>query len=70
MLYVDNILIIVNDIPILQSVKTWLGKYFIMKDLSEASCILGIKIYRDRSKRLIRLSQIVYIDKVLKGLAC
>ena len=37
-----------------------------MKDLGEASCILGIQIYKDRSKRLIGLSQSVYIDKVLK----
>ena len=37
-----------------------------MKDLGEASRILGIQIYRDRSKRLIGLSQSVYIDKVLK----
>ena len=27
---------------------------------------MGIKIYRDRSKRLIGLSQDTYIDKVLK----
>ena len=65
-LYVDDILIIGNDIPTLQSVKTWLGKCFAMKDLGEASRILGIQIYRDRSKRLIGLSQSVYIDKVLK----
>ena len=37
-----------------------------MKDLSKASYILGIKIYRDRSRRLIRLSQSTYLDKVLK----
>jgi len=37
-----------------------------MKDLGEATYILGIKIYRDRSKRLIGLSQDRYIDKVLK----
>ena len=37
-----------------------------MKDLGEAVYILGIKIYRDRSKRLIGLSQDTYIDKVLK----
>ena len=37
-----------------------------MKDLGEASFILGIKIYRDRSKRLLGLSQSSYIDKVLK----
>jgi hypothetical protein len=37
-----------------------------MKDLGEAPYILGIKIYRDRSKRLIGLSQDTYINKVLK----
>ena len=37
-----------------------------MKDLGEAAYILGIKIYRDRSRRLIGLSQSTYIDKVLK----
>ena len=65
-LYVDDILLIGNDIPTLQSVKSWLGKCFSMKDLGEATYIIGIKIYRDRSKRLIGLSQSAYIDKVLK----
>ncbi|GKA99838.1 retrotransposon protein, putative, ty1-copia subclass [Tanacetum coccineum] len=41
-------------------------KCFAMKYLMEAAFILGIKIYRDRSKRLIRLSQSAYIDKILK----
>ena len=65
-LYVDDILLIGNDIPTLQNVKSWLGKCFSLKDLGEAAYILGIKIYRDRSKRLIGLSQSAYIDKVLK----
>ena len=46
-------------------VKASLRKSFSMKDLGEASYILGIKIYRDWSKRLIGLSQSTYIDKVL-----
>jgi hypothetical protein len=37
-----------------------------MNDLGEAVYILGIKIYRDRSKRLLGFSQSTYIDKVLK----
>ena len=37
-----------------------------MKDLGEAASILGIRIYRDRSRRLIGLSQSTYLDKVLK----
>ncbi|GKA24339.1 retrotransposon protein, putative, ty1-copia subclass [Tanacetum coccineum] len=65
-LYVDDIIIMGNYIPSLQSVMDYLGKCFAMKDLGEATFILGIKIYRDRSKRLIRLSQSAYMDKILK----
>ncbi|KAK8505509.1 hypothetical protein V6N12_075851 [Hibiscus sabdariffa] len=65
-LYVDDILIIGNDIPTLQSIKAWLSSCFSMKDLGEATYILGVKIYRDRSRRLLGLSQSTYIDKVLK----
>ena len=50
----------------LEIVKSSLRKIFSKKDLGEATYILGIKIYRDRSKRLIGLSQYTYIDKVLK----
>ena len=52
-LYVDDILLIGNDIHLLNSVKSYLNNKFSMKDLGEASYILGIKIYRDRSRRLI-----------------
>ena len=62
----DDILLIGNDIPTLQEVKSWLGKCFAMKDLGEAAYILGIRILRNRSKRLIGLSQSTYVDKVLK----
>ncbi|KAJ9556708.1 hypothetical protein OSB04_011322 [Centaurea solstitialis] len=65
-LYVDDILLIGNDVPTLKSVKNWLSRCFQMKDLGEAAYILGIKIYRNRSKRLIGLSQSTYIDKILK----
>ncbi|KAL4351912.1 hypothetical protein GQ457_06G010610 [Hibiscus cannabinus] len=65
-LYVDDILIIGNDVPTLQSIKTWLSSCFSMKDLGEAAYVLGVKIYRDRSRGLLGLSQSTYIDKVLK----
>ncbi|GJV64285.1 retrotransposon protein, putative, ty1-copia subclass [Tanacetum coccineum] len=67
-LYVDDILIIRNHIPLLQGVKSYLGKCFAMKDLGEAAYILRIKIYKDRSRRLIRLCQSAYIEKILKRL--
>ena len=37
-----------------------------MKDLREVAYILGMKIYRYRSKRLFKLSQSTYIDTMLK----
>ena len=65
-LYVDDKLLIENNIPLLQEVKEWLSSKFSMKDLGEVAYILKIKIYMDRSKRLLGLSQSMYIDKVLK----
>ena len=65
-LYLDDILLIGNDIEFPDSIKGYLNKNFSMKDLGEAAYILGIKIYRDRSSCLIGLSQSTYHDKVLK----
>ncbi|GJY38745.1 retrotransposon protein, putative, ty1-copia subclass [Tanacetum coccineum] len=65
-LYVNDILITGNNIPMLQDVKSYLRRCFAMKDLGEAAYILRIKIYRDRSHRLIGLCQSAYIEKILK----
>nr|GEX77291.1 hypothetical protein [Tanacetum cinerariifolium] len=51
-LYVDDILLMGNNIPMLQDVKFYLGRSFAMKYLGKAAYILGIKIYSDRSKRV------------------
>ena len=64
-LYVDDILLIGNDIGLLSDVKKWLVEKFQMKDLGQASYVLGIQIIRDRKNRLLALSQASYIDKVL-----
>jgi hypothetical protein len=63
-LYVDDILLIGNDIPMLEAAKTSLKNSFSIKDLGEAAYIWASN--RDGSKRLIGLSQDTYIDKVLK----
>ena len=65
-LYMDNILIIGNDVGMLSIVNAWLSRHFSMKDLEEASYILEIQIYRDRSKRMPNLSQSRYIDIIVK----
>jgi hypothetical protein len=49
----------------LSTIKVWLAKTVDMKDLGEASYILGIKLHRDQKNRMIGLSQAAYIDKVL-----
>ena len=61
----DDILLIGNDVEFLDSIKGYLYKSFSMKVLGEADYILGIKIYRDRSRCLIGLSQSTYLGKVL-----
>jgi hypothetical protein len=66
-LYVDNMLLIGNDVQMLNSVKEYLNNNFSMKDMGEAAYVLGMKIYRDRSKRLLVLSQSTYLDKVRNG---
>ena len=65
-LYVDDILLIWNDVGMLSSVKAWLSKNFFIKDLGQATYVLGIRIYRDRSRRLFGLSQSMYIDTIVK----
>ena len=64
-LYVDDILLIRNDIGTLSSVKVWLSGLFNMKDLGETCHIFWIKLLRDRQKRMLGLSQASYIDQIL-----
>ena len=52
-LYVVDILLIGYDVEFLDSIKGYLNKSFSIKDLGEATNILGIKICRDRSRRLV-----------------
>ena len=64
-LYVDDILLIENNIVKLSEVKNWLAEQFQMKDLRNAIYVLGIQILRDRKNKLLALSQASYIDNVL-----
>ena len=64
-LYVDDILLACNDIGLLHEIKRFLSSHFEIKDLGDASFVLGIKIHRDRSRAILGLSQKSYIEKVL-----
>src|SRR4051812_34927520 len=65
-LFVDDILLIGNDVKFLEGVKEYLNGQFSMKDLGEAEYILGIRIYRDRSRRLLALSQRTYLEQIFR----
>ena len=65
-LYVDDIMLATEDIGLLHQTKRLLSKQFEMKDLDDASFVLGIHIYRDHSRGILGLSQKRYMDKVLK----
>ena len=65
-LYVDDILLAISDVSLLLEIKKFLSSKFDMKDLGEASFVLGIEIHRDRSKGVLGLSQKTYMENILK----
>lgn len=56
MLYNDDILLTRNDAGVLLIVKIWRAEQLDMKYLGEANYILGIKLLKYPSKRMIDLS--------------
>ena len=65
-LYVVDILLATNDLGTLHEVKQFLSKNFDMKDIGEASYVIGIEIHRERSRGILGLYKETYINKVLK----
>jgi hypothetical protein len=65
-LYVDDILLASNDKQMLHETKRFQSSHFDMKDLGEASYVVGIEIHHDRTEGVLGFSQKAYIDKMLK----
>ena len=65
-LYVDGILLPGTSVKDVKTIKDWLSLNFEMKDMGEAEYILGVKIKRDRSKRMLSMSQKTYIVKIVE----
>ena len=65
-LYVDDILLVGNDMDSIVTTKKWLSSTFEMKDMDEANFVLGVKITKDHSKKFLSLSQGTYIKKILE----
>ena len=65
-LYVDNLLLLGEDLSKIEDVKRQLGKLYQMKDLRPASSYLGIHITRHQNTRAIWINQWAYIENALK----
>jgi Reverse transcriptase (RNA-dependent DNA polymerase)/gag-polypeptide of LTR copia-type/GAG-pre-integrase domain/Integrase core domain len=64
-LYVDDLLLLSNDLKGLTIIKQELSTLFTMKDLGEAHYVLGIEIERKRDIRTIHISQTQYIKTIV-----
>ena len=65
-LYVDDILLAGSNLEMINTTKQWLSSVFEMKDMDEARYVLGVKMVRDRPRKLLGLCQKAYIEKVLE----
>ena len=50
-LYVDDILLVGNNLEMIKATKKWLSSLFEMKDMGEARYVLGVEIIRNRPKK-------------------
>jgi hypothetical protein len=66
LLYVEDMLIVGQDITMIGDLKKELSKFFDMKNLGPAKQILGMQIVRDRKARKLWMSQQGYVDRVLE----
>jgi len=65
-LYVDDILLAGNNLEMIAATKKWLSSVSSMKDIGEVRYVLGVKIIRNRPKRLLGMSHEAYVKKVLE----
>ena len=56
-LYVDDILLANSDLGLLHTTNKFLSENFEMKDMGEATYVIGIEIFCDRSSGFLGLSQ-------------
>ena len=65
-LYVDDILLDENDNEMTVATQGWMSSKFEMKDIGKARYMLGVKILRGHSRKLLGLSPETYIKKILE----
>jgi hypothetical protein len=64
-LYVDDMVILADDIQVVQDFKTGIAKRWKIKDFGEVKKILGLEITRDRAKRTLKITQTTYMDELI-----
>lgn len=67
-IYIDDILFVTSNVDILFETKKIILAYHDMKNPSEALLVLNMQIHHDEANDIFRLSQRVYIDRILKRL--
>jgi hypothetical protein len=68
LVYVDDLILISENMKTLELAKTILIQNFHMKDLGPLTFFLGIEIMRNRGKRSITLNQRAYISRLISSL--
>ena len=64
--YVDDILILSEDLHVVTTFKSALAKEFRVTDVGEVDTILGLKVTRDRSQGVLKLGQQIYTSRILE----
>ena len=65
MLYVNDMLLVRNNMDVIKEMKSQLSSKFDMKDLGAANFILGMEIKRDRENMKLWLNQRKYVEMIL-----
>ena len=64
-LYVDDMLLVGNNMDVIKEVKMQLSSKFDMQDLGASNLILGMEIKRNRADRKLQLNQRKYVETML-----
>jgi hypothetical protein len=65
-LYVDDMLLVGNNMDVIKEVKSQLSSKFDMKDLGVANFIMGMEIKRDHANKKLWLNQRKYVETILQ----
>ena len=64
-MYVDDMLLVGNNMEVIKEVKMHISSKFDMKDLGAGNLILGMEVKRNHTDRKLWLNQRKYIETIL-----